>query len=77
MKNRSYRRQQDNRVKEKLEREFNSCLSELPELDRDSLGPDKMVKRCASAKGNGNPRKIGKRTKQEILSDLAMKEQIE
>ena len=79
MKDRALRRHQDLKAKRKSQKTYNSCLSDLPQSERQELenNVEKLKKVCVSSNIDEESKKVRKKTLQEIKHDITMEEQLE
>jgi len=78
MKDRALRRHQDLKAKRKSQKTYNSCLSELPQSERQELenNVEKLKKVCVSSNIDEESKKVPKKTLQEMKHDITMEEQL-
>lgn len=79
MKDRALRRHQDLKSKIKSKKVYNSCLSELPQSERQELenNVEKLKKVCVASHIDDDSKKDRKKTIQELKHDITMEEQLE
>jgi hypothetical protein len=79
MKDRALRRHQELKSKIKNKKIYNSCLSELPPSERQELenNVEKLKKVCVANHLDEEPKKVRKKTIQELKHDITMEEQLE
>lgn len=79
MRDRAVRRHQEFKVKQKVNKQYSSCIEELPGDAKDEIegNVEKLKKVCASPYSEDHDRKLGKKTLQERKADIAMKEQLQ
>ncbi|RLB97064.1 MAG: hypothetical protein DRH34_15760 [Deltaproteobacteria bacterium] len=79
MKDRALRRHQDLKAKRKSQKTYNSCLSDLPQSERQELenNVEKLKKVCVSSNIDEESKKVRKKTLQEMKHDITMEEQLE
>lgn len=78
MRDRAIRRHQEFKVKRKLNKQYNSCIEDLPRDARDGIesNVEKLKKVCTAPKSEDHDRKLGKKTLQERKADITMQEQL-
>ncbi|MBU8849346.1 MAG: hypothetical protein KOO65_05000 [Desulfobacterales bacterium] len=79
MKDRALRRHQDLKVKRKNQKAYNSCISDLPQSERQELenNIEKLKKVCVTSQLDEHSNKATKKTFQEMKHDISMEEQLE
>ena len=79
MKDRALRRHQDLKSKIKNKKVYNSCLSDLPQSERQDLenNVEKLKKVCVASHLDDESKKDRKKTIQELKHDITMEEQLE
>ncbi len=79
MRDRAVRRHQEFKVRQKLNRQYNSCIENLPSDARDTIegNVDKIKKVCANPFSDETDRHLGKKTLQERKHDITMREQLQ
>ena len=79
MKDRAVRRHQESKIKRKLNKQYNSCIEELPSDEREGIEgkAEKLKKVCESPYGQDHEKPSGKKTLQERKHDISMKEQMQ
>ena len=77
MKDRALRRHQTSKVKNRVEKTYNSCIEELSSADREDVEGkvEKLKKVCASPYSEEHDRSLGHKTLQERKHDITMREQ--
>ncbi|WP_457552107.1 hypothetical protein [Desulfobacula sp.] len=78
MKDKALRRHQEFKAKIKSQKTYNSCLSDLPESERQELenNIEKLKKVCVASNLDEQTKKAPQKTLQERKHDISMKEQI-
>ena len=79
MKDRATRRHQEFKVRQKLNKQYSSCIEDLPGHARHGIegNVEKLKKVCTSPYSEDNDRKLGKKTIQERKADISMREQLQ
>jgi hypothetical protein len=78
MKDKALRRHQEFKAKVKSQKTYNSCLSDLPESEKQELenNIEKLKKVCVSSHLDEQSKTARKKTLQERKHDISMKEQL-
>ena len=78
MKDSALRRHQDLKAKRKSQKAYNSCISDLPQSEKQELenNVEKLKKVCVSSHFDEHSKKASKKTFQEMKHDISMEEQL-
>ncbi|MCK5349436.1 MAG: hypothetical protein KAJ25_08595 [Desulfobacula sp.] len=78
MKDRALRRHQDLKAKRKSQQTYNSCISDLSQLEKQGLenNIEKLKKVCVLSHYDEHSKKISSKTFQEMKHDISMREQL-
>ncbi|MCD4722529.1 MAG: hypothetical protein K8S13_22135 [Desulfobacula sp.] len=78
MKDRALRRHQDLKAKRKSQKAYNSCISDLPQSEKQELenNVEKLKKVCVLSQFDEHSQKATKKTLQEMKHDISMEEQL-
>ena len=78
MKDRALRRHQEFKAKKKNQQNYNSCIGELPESEKQDLenNVEKLRKVCVASHLDDELKKSDKKTVQELRHDITMREQL-
>ncbi len=78
MKDRALRRHHDFRTKKKSQQNYNSCITDLSQSERQELenNIEKLRKVCVASHTDEKSKKDNKKTLQEMKHDITMKEQL-
>ena len=78
MKDKALRRHQEFKAKIKSQKTYNSCISDLPESERQELenNIEKLKKICVLSHLDEQSKKTPKKTLQERKHDVSMREQL-
>lgn len=79
MKDRALRRHQDFRAKARKQNEYNSCIGDRPEVEKQQIegNIEKLKKVCVSSHYDQHSKKAIKKTVQEMRHDITMREQLQ
>ncbi len=78
MKDRALRRHQEFKVKIKKQHEYNSCIGDLPQSEKEKLegNIEKLRKVCVTSHYDQHSKKATQKTVQEMKHDISMNEQL-
>lgn len=78
MKDRALRRHQELKAKKKNQKNYNSCIGELPESEKQDLenNVEKLRKVCVASHLDDELKKSAKKTVQELRHDITMREEL-
>ena len=79
MKDRALRRHQEAKVKNRKQKDYTTCIGDLPESEKEKLDGniEKLKKACVATHLEEDFKKENKKTVQEMKHDITMKEQID
>lgn len=79
MKDRAVRRHQEFKVRKRLNKQYNSCIENLPGDARSRIegNAGKLKKVCTPPYSEDHDRHLGKKTLQERKHDITMREQLQ